>query len=244
MPVRRWRRQSCKLWRGLPTTWLHGNRCCASRRRGSWASCRGCLNYPWLCRRICARSPKSIERTIQPDGSLADDASPELNRIRREQERQQRVIEESLRAALRKLAGEGATQDDLITIRGERFVIPVRAELKRRVSGVIHGASSSGQTVYVEPLETIEQNNELVRLIEEEQAEIHRIFVALTRQVAGYAQGLVEGARVLALGRQPAGACTLRPQFRLRFPRSWARDTAPRKRAPSAARKADACNRR
>ncbi|MFP5211485.1 MAG: endonuclease MutS2 [Acidobacteriota bacterium] len=141
---------------------------------------------------------ESIERKILPDGSLADDASPELNRIRREQERQQRLIEESLRAALRKLSGEGATQDDLITIRGERFVIPVRSELKRRVSGVIHGASSSGQTVYVEPLETIEQNNELVRLIEEEQAEIHRIFVALTRQVAGYAQGLVEGARVLA----------------------------------------------
>jgi DNA mismatch repair protein MutS2 len=142
---------------------------------------------------------ESIERTIQPDGSLADNASPELNRIRREQERQQKVIEESLRSALRKLTGEGATQEELITIRGERFVIPVRAELKRRVTGVVHGASSSGQTVYVEPLETIEQNNELVRLIEEEQAEIHRIFVALTRQVAGYAHSLVEGARVLAL---------------------------------------------
>jgi DNA mismatch repair protein MutS2 len=142
---------------------------------------------------------EAIERTIQPDGSLADNASPELNRIRREQERQQRVIEESLRAALRKLSSDGATQEDLITIRGDRFVIPVRAELKRRISGVVHGASSSGQTVYVEPLETIEQNNELVRLIEEEQAEIHRIFVALTRQVGGYAAGLVEGARVLAL---------------------------------------------
>ena len=142
---------------------------------------------------------EAIERTIQPDGSLTDNASPELNRIRREQERQQRVIEESLRAALRKLSSDGATQEDLITIRGDRFVIPVRAELKRRISGVVHGASSSGQTVYVEPLETIEQNNELVRLIEEEQAEIHRIFVALTRQVGGYAAGLVEGARVLAL---------------------------------------------
>jgi DNA mismatch repair protein MutS2 len=142
---------------------------------------------------------ESIERKIQPDGSLADDASPELRRIRREQERQQRLIEESLRATLRKLSGEGATQDDLVTIRGDRFVIPVRSELKRRVSGVVHGASSSGQTVYVEPLETIEQNNELVRLLEEEQAEIHRIFVALTRQVGGYAQALVEGARILAL---------------------------------------------
>jgi DNA mismatch repair protein MutS2 len=142
---------------------------------------------------------ETIERTIQPDGTLADNASPELHRIRREQERQQRLIEESLRAALRKLSSDGATQEDLITIRGERFVIPVRAELKRRISGVVHGASSSGQTVYVEPLETIEQNNELVRLIEEEQAEIHRIFVALTRQVGVYAHGLVEGARVLAL---------------------------------------------
>jgi len=142
---------------------------------------------------------ESIERKIMPDGTLADDASPELNRIRREQERQQRAIEESLRSALRRLSGEGSTQDDLITIRGDRFVIPVRSELKRRVSGVVHGASSSGQTVYVEPLETIEQNNELVRLIEEEQAEIHRIFAALTRQVSGYAPALVAGARVLAV---------------------------------------------
>ena len=142
---------------------------------------------------------ESIERKIMPDGTLADDASPELNRIRRDQERQQRAIEESLRSALRRLSGEGSTQDDVITIRGDRFVIPVRSELKRRVSGVVHGASSSGQTVYVEPLETIEQNNELVRLIEEEQAEIHRIFVALTRQVGGYAQALVEGAQVLAV---------------------------------------------
>jgi DNA mismatch repair protein MutS2 len=142
---------------------------------------------------------ESIERKIMPDGTLADDASPELNRIRRDQERQQKQIEDSLRAALRRLSSEGSTQEDLITIRGERFVIPVRAELKRRISGVVHGASSSGQTVYVEPLETIEQNNELVRLIEEEQAEIHRIFIALTRQVGGYAHALVVGARVLAL---------------------------------------------
>ncbi len=154
-----------------------------------------------------------IERTIQPDGTLADNASPELNRIRREQERQQRVIEESLRAALRKLSSDGATQEDLITIRGDRFVIPVRAELKRRISGVVHGASSSGQTVFVEPLETIEQNNELVRLIEEEQAEIHRIFVALTRQVGGYAVELVGGARVLAL--------VDRLQARARFARDY-----------------------
>jgi DNA mismatch repair protein MutS2 len=142
---------------------------------------------------------ETIEQKIQPDGSLTDDASPELRRIRREQEQQQRAIESSLRAALRRLSSEGSTQEDLITIRGDRFVIPVRAELKRKVSGVVHGASSSGQTVFVEPLETIELNNELVRLFEEEQAEIHRIFVALTRQVGTYARSLVVGARVLTV---------------------------------------------
>jgi len=140
----------------------------------------------------------SIQRKLMPDGTLADDASPELSRIRHEQQRQQRVIADSLRAALRRLSADGQTQDDLITIRGDRFVIPVKAEQKRRVSGVVHGASSSGQTVYLEPLETIEQNNELVRLLEEEQAEIHRIFVALTRLVGTHADALVTGARVLA----------------------------------------------
>jgi DNA mismatch repair protein MutS2 len=152
---------------------------------------------------------ESIERKIMPDGTLADDASPELNRIRREQERQQRLIEESLRAALRRLSADGSTQDDLITIRGDRFVIPVRAELKRKVSGVVHGASSSGQTVYVEPLETIEQNNELVRLFEEEQAEILRIFIALTAQVGQYAFDLAQGARVLA----QVDSCQARARF-------------------------------
>ena len=86
-----------------------------------------------------------------------------------------RGIQESLRGYLRRLAEGGAVQDELITIRGERFVIPVKIEQKRRVQGVVHGASSSGQTVFVEPLETIEQNNELVRLLDEEQSEIHRI---------------------------------------------------------------------
>ena len=141
---------------------------------------------------------ESLRTKILPDGTLTDDASPELRRIRREMERQQRAIEDSLRSALRRLSAGGSTQDDLITIRGERFVIPVKSEVKRRVQGVIHGASSSGQTLYLEPLETIELNNDLVRLLEDEQAEIHRIFLAMTRQIAAYASVIGEGAAVLA----------------------------------------------
>ena len=103
--------------------------------------------------------------------------------IRREIERQRRLIQESLRGYLRRLSEGGTLQDELITIRGERFVIPVKSEHKRRVQGVVHGASSSGQTVFVEPLETIEQNNELVRLLEEEQAEIQRILREMTARI-------------------------------------------------------------
>ena len=139
-----------------------------------------------------------LRNKILPDGTLDDRASPELARIRREGEKQKRVIQESLRGYLRRLAEGGAVQEELITIRGERFVIPVKAEQKRRVNGVVHGASSSGQTVFVEPLETIEQNNDLVRLLEEEQAEIHRILLEMTARVRDQADAILAAAHVLA----------------------------------------------
>jgi DNA mismatch repair protein MutS2 len=140
---------------------------------------------------------RSFRNKIQPDGTLEDRASPELGRIRREIEKQRRGIQESLRGYLRRLAEGGAVQGELITIRGERFVIPVKIEQKRRVQGVVHGASSSGQTVFVEPLETIEQNNELVRLLDEEQAEIHRILLEMTRRIGEQAEGILASAEVL-----------------------------------------------
>src|SRR4029078_8084761 len=135
---------------------------------------------------------------IQPDGTLEDRASPELARVRREIEKQKRAIQESLRSYLRRLAEGGAVQDVLITIRGERFVIPIKIEQKRRVQGGVHGASSSGQTVFVEPLETIEQNNELVRLLDEEQAEIHRILLEMTRRIGEQAETILLASGVLA----------------------------------------------
>ena len=140
---------------------------------------------------------RSFRNKIQPDGTLEDRASPELARIRREIEKQRRVIQESLRGYLRRLADDGAVQDELVTIRGERFVIPIKIEQKRRVQGVVHGASSSGQTVFVEPLETIEQNNELVRLLDEEQAEIQRILLEMTRRIGEQASAILASAEVL-----------------------------------------------
>ncbi len=141
---------------------------------------------------------RSFRNKIQPDGTLDDKASPELGRIRRDIEKQRRAIQDSLRSYLRRLAEDGAVQEELVTIRGERFVIPVKVEQKRRVQGVVHGASSSGQTVFVEPLETIEQNNELVRLLDEELAEIHRILLEMTARIGAHAVAILTAVEVLA----------------------------------------------
>ena len=141
---------------------------------------------------------RAFRDKILPDGTLDDKASPELARIRREIEKQRRSIQESLRGYLRRLSEGGTLQDELVTIRGERFVIPVKVEQKRRVQGVVHGASSSGQTVFVEPLETIEQNNELVRLLDEEQAEVHRILVDMTSRIGKHTGPILAAVDVLS----------------------------------------------
>lgn len=146
----------------------------------------------------CSDFLRYFRNKIQPDGTLEDKASPELARIRRDMEKQRRAIQESLRGYLRRLAEGGTVQDELITIRGERFVIPVKVEQRRRVQGVVHGASSSGQTVFVEPLETIEQNNELVRLLEEELAEIHRILLEMTQRIGAQAEQISAAQDALA----------------------------------------------
>ncbi|HUK47279.1 MAG TPA: Smr/MutS family protein, partial [Terriglobales bacterium] len=147
---------------------------------------------------------RGFRNKILPDGTLDDRASPALATIRREIEKQRRAIQHSLESYLRRLSEGGATQEELVTVRGERFVIPVKAEHKRRVQGVVHGASSSGQTVFVEPLETIEQNNELVRLLEEEQAEVHRILLEVTRRI---------GERALEIAAAEGGLAELDLQF-------------------------------
>jgi DNA mismatch repair protein MutS2 len=141
---------------------------------------------------------RGFRNKILPDGTLDDKASPALASIRREIEKQKRSIQQSLQSHLRRLAEGNALQEEVVTIRGERFVIPVKAEHKRRVQGVVHGASSSGQTVFVEPLETIEQNNELVRLLEDELAEVHRILLEMTQRIGERADEIKAAVEVLA----------------------------------------------
>jgi DNA mismatch repair protein MutS2 len=159
---------------------------------------------------------RHFRNKILPDGTLDDRASSELARIRREIEKQKRTIQESLRAYLRRLSEGGAVQEELVTIRGERFVIPVKTEQRRRVQGVAHGTSSSGQTVFIEPLETIEQNNDLVRLLEEEQAEIHRILLDMTARLGERADELAHAVNVLVGAGAPVCQSALRRRIQLR----------------------------
>jgi DNA mismatch repair protein MutS2 len=123
----------------------------------------------------------TLRRAVLPNGEISDDASPQLKRIRESMANARNRIHKSLEGILRS-RGE-PPGEDYITLRNERFVIPVRAGERRNVPGVVHGASATGQTVFVEPLEAIDLNNRLVQLNEDELAEITRILAELTERV-------------------------------------------------------------
>jgi DNA mismatch repair protein MutS2 len=142
---------------------------------------------------------RDLRGKILPDGSLADDASVMLARLRRDSERQRKQIENSLARFLRAHHEDGTLQEDFVTIRNDRFVVPIVTGRERRVDGVIHGSSGSGATVFVEPLETIELNNELVRLHEEELREVHRLLREFTARMREHAVEIA--ASVAALSR-------------------------------------------
>jgi DNA mismatch repair protein MutS2 len=135
---------------------------------------------------------------ILPEGILADHASPELARLRRDIEKQQRLIQDSLERFLRRHREEDLLQEEFVTIRNERFVVPVIAGRQHRIEGVIHGSSGSGHTLFVEPLETIELNNELVRLTEEELREAHRILRQMTARLRECQSSIQAAAAELA----------------------------------------------
>ncbi|MGH9741155.1 MAG: endonuclease MutS2, partial [Candidatus Acidiferrum sp.] len=123
----------------------------------------------------------AIRRCLLPNGEIGDDASSALRRIRTSITQTRDSIQKALKQILRTRNAEAG--EDYVTLRNDRFVIPVRAESRRSVPGVVHGASGTGQTVFVEPFETVEVNNQLVQLAEEEAAEIARILWELTERL-------------------------------------------------------------
>src|SRR6516225_5068631 len=139
---------------------------------------------------------KHLARAIQ-NGEVDENYSPELRRIRRALSTTRARLTEKLESILRSPAYAAQLQDELVTVRNGRFVIPVRTEQKRAVEGIVHGSSSSGATVFMEPLPVLEMSNEGVRLQDEERAEIARILAELTDLIQGSA-ALIESARSLS----------------------------------------------
>lgn len=137
-----------------------------------------------------------VTNKILPNGELDDRASPELARIRNDISRLRSSITRSLETIMRR--SEQAIQDEIVTIRNDRFVIPVKADHRGRVQGVAHGFSSSGATMFVEPLETIDSNNELQNLRETEEREISKILFTLTEELRRELPALQMAARAVA----------------------------------------------
>jgi len=138
----------------------------------------------------------AMRRCILPDGEISDDASPALRRIRANITQTREAIQKTLKQILRSRNAESG--EDYVTLRGDRFVIPVRAENRRSIPGVMHGASATGQTVFLEPLETLETNNQLVQFTEDESVEILRILRELTGRLQAVRGSLVAAAEVVA----------------------------------------------
>jgi len=138
----------------------------------------------------------AIRRCVLPNREISDDASPALRRIRASIAQTRESIQKALKQILRARNAEAG--EDYVTLRNDRFVIPVRAENRRSVPGIVHGASGTGQTVFLEPFETVESNNQLVQLAEDESAEILRILRELTERLQNTRGPLLAAAETIA----------------------------------------------
>ena len=138
----------------------------------------------------------AIRRCILPNREISDDASPALRRIRGSISQTRDSIQRTLKQILRTRNADAG--EDYVTLRNDRFVIPVRAENRRSVPGIVHGTSGTGQTVFLEPFETVETNNQLVQLAEEEAAEIVRILRELTERLQMLRGPLITAAETIA----------------------------------------------
>jgi len=140
---------------------------------------------------------KHIHDAIDDTGMVRDSASKELQSIRRDILQLSASLRHRLQKILRKFGDEEVLMDEFVTQRDGRFVLPVRVENKRVVPGIIHGVSQSGSTVFLEPAETFEMNNELSLLHNAELREIARILTNLTAEIASVADELAIAYDVL-----------------------------------------------
>ncbi len=141
---------------------------------------------------------RKISAVLSPSGEIMDQASPELADVRRKLANVKQQIKERLERMLRAPAYIKYFQDLIITVRNERYVVPVKQECRYQVPGIIHDQSASGATIYVEPMDLIEPGNELRRLQAREAKEINRLLYILTQAVAERHTGLNQAITILS----------------------------------------------
>src|SRR5262249_54169279 len=125
------------------------------------------------------REIAEIRRKIDPSGEVVDDASPELRSIRERLRKQRARLRGTLEPDLRGQDTPQHLQQQIVTDRNGRYVLIVRSEHRSSIPGIVHGSSGSGASLFLEPLSTVEINNDIVALEQQEAEEIHRILVAL-----------------------------------------------------------------
>lgn len=123
-----------------------------------------------------------VRRSIDPSGDVLDEASPALRQVREKLRKQRQELRTAFDRLVRGRESAKYLQDQVVTDRHGRFVVTVRAEHRDAVPGIVHGASASGASLFVEPLATVSLNNEVVELAGREREEVHRVLVALTER--------------------------------------------------------------
>ena len=141
---------------------------------------------------------KHIGEAIDDSATVKDTATKELQRIRREIIDKSARLRSRIQRIMKQISDEEKLQEDYYSIREGRFVLPVKIESKRQIPGIIHGVSQSGSTVFLEPSEIIEMNNEMSLLLNDEKREVYRILQNLTSEIGVSARSFLSSIEVIA----------------------------------------------
>ena len=141
---------------------------------------------------------QSIEQILDEYGEVKDDASPKLRSLRKKVNRKKGDVRGTVQKVMQRAVSKGMASDEGVTIRAGRMVIPVQAEYKRKIDGFVHDVSSSGQTVFLEPVEALNLNNEIRQLEIEINNEIERLLRSLTATIRSHAHKLEQNMHTLA----------------------------------------------
>lgn len=150
------------------------------------------------CLNTNKRLEDNIKNAIISEEEISDDATPELFSIRRKIREQQNAIKDKLNEIVKSSKYQKYMQEALVTMRGDRYVIPVKQEFRNEVPGLVHDMSASGATIFIEPMAIVEANNSIKQLKVKEQLEIERILAELTAQVTDMADALEANVSLLA----------------------------------------------